>query len=260
MASTIREITIECGLDPRTMTLLPFGGAGPMFATLLAQELGVRRTVVPLHAGNFSAWGMLSADLVRAASVTRILPLGDDTPASVAAILDGLFSELHARRGALSDNGTGAREVVLDVRYRGQEHTLPVTTIYDGGRLRMTAERVREEFEESYRRTFGSDLGDWPLEVVTVRATLRESLPRLQRVGPSSAASPRAARTVQGYSFTTSQWLPFAIVDRTALVVGATVDGPAIIHEATATTYLDTGFWARVDGSGCLFISGPGSR
>lgn len=260
MANAIREITIECGLDPRAMTLLPFGGAGPMFATLLAQELGVRRIVVPLHAGNFSAWGMLGADLVRTASATRILDLADDTPARLTTILDGLFSRLHTRRDGLRGAAASVREVVLDVRYKGQEHTLPVTTTCDDDGLRISARRIRQEFEDGYRRAFGSDLGNWPLEVVTVRATLRESLQRLQSVAPKTVSASRAENAIDGYSFMASRWLPFAVIDRAALTVGATIDGPAIIQEATATTYLDTGFTAQVDGSGCLFINGPGSR
>src|SRR5207302_648458 len=73
MADAIREITVEQGRDPREAVLVAFGGAGPLFATLLADELDIDRVVVPRHAGNFSAWGLLGADVTRERSATRII-------------------------------------------------------------------------------------------------------------------------------------------------------------------------------------------
>ncbi|HUZ83138.1 MAG TPA: hydantoinase/oxoprolinase family protein, partial [Gaiellales bacterium] len=73
MADAIRSITVERGRDPREAAVVAFGGAGPLFGTLLADELNARLLVVPPHAGNFSAWGLLGADLSRTASRTRVL-------------------------------------------------------------------------------------------------------------------------------------------------------------------------------------------
>src|SRR5439155_4366491 len=117
MADTIREITAEQGQDPRQATLMAFGGAGPVFATLLAHELGIGRIVIPPYAGNFSAWGLLGADLTQALARTQILPLSDDGLAVARATLDDLFAQLEPRTGS-------SPEVRFDVRYVGQEHTL----------------------------------------------------------------------------------------------------------------------------------------
>jgi len=77
MANAIREITVEQGQDPRRATLAPFGGAGPLFGTLLARELEIKQIVVPPYAGNFSAWGLLGADLTQSAARTRIMKLAN---------------------------------------------------------------------------------------------------------------------------------------------------------------------------------------
>src|SRR5690606_23677646 len=78
MANAMREISVDQGLDPRDMTLLPFGGAGPLMATLLAGELRMNRIVVPPLAGNFSAWGLLGADMIQSAARTSIIVLSDE--------------------------------------------------------------------------------------------------------------------------------------------------------------------------------------
>ena len=78
MANTIREITIDQGVDPRQATLLAFGGAGPLMACALARELNIGTIVIPPYAGNFSAWGLLGADLTQAAARTRIMKLSDE--------------------------------------------------------------------------------------------------------------------------------------------------------------------------------------
>ena len=94
MAGAIRAVSIEVGEDPRSAALIAYGGAGPLFASLLARELGIRTIVIPNHAGNFSAWGLLEQDVVRSAALTIVSPLDnaglaraqrDDRPAVRAA-------------------------------------------------------------------------------------------------------------------------------------------------------------------------------
>src|SRR5438094_973585 len=97
MADTIREITAEQGQDPRQATLMAFGGAGPVFATLLAHELGIGKILIPPYAGNFSAWGLLGSDLTQAVARTQILPLSDDGLAVARATVEDLFARLDLR-------------------------------------------------------------------------------------------------------------------------------------------------------------------
>ena len=73
--------------------------------------------------------------------------------------------------------------------------------------------------------------------------------------GGGSGGSGSGGGSLEAYSFTAEKKMPFALVDRGTLSVGDTVDGPAIIGEATTTTYLDAGFRATVHKSGCLFIA-----
>ena len=253
MANTIREITIDQGVDPRQATLLAFGGAGPLMACALARELNIGNIVIPPYAGNFSAWGLLGADLTQAAARTKIMKLSDDALAEANDILTDLFATLEERQGPLRDGQSRSREVGLDMRYAGQEHNLTVPMEAPDGVVTASAEAVLDAFTQEYERTFRNTMEE-DAEIVSIRATLRLPLPRRESEYKSVAASDTGGAEVEAYSFTEDKRQPFKIVARESLAVGDTVEGPAIVTEETATTYLDAGFEARLDASGCLFL------
>jgi N-methylhydantoinase A len=252
MANAIREITVEQGQDPRTATLAPFGGAGPLFGTLLARELEIRRIVVPPYAGNFSAWGLLGADLTQSAARTRIMKLGDGVVDEANAIVRALFETLTARASAANGHGATTKEIAADMRYVGQEHTITIPLDSAGGRVVADVAEIRDAFTQEYEKTFGHQM-DEEVEIVSLRATLRTPLPR--RAGEHVATSDEEPLDAVGeaYSFTEERWIPFRILRRAQL--GGTLAGPAIILEETATTYLDAGFEATVHESGSLFVT-----
>jgi N-methylhydantoinase A len=246
MADAIRGITVEQGRDPREAALVAFGGAGPLFATLVADELDVDTVVIPALAGNFSAWGLLGADLAQTASRTRLMRIGDGAVAGVDELADELFAELDsrtAREGLL-------RELHLDVRYVGQEHTLTITAPSSEGRVTVDASALGALFEREYGRTFGHSM-DEEHEIVTVRAIVR--LPRELRRSPRSAEQRPARRTqTEAWSFTRDELTAFDLVSRDSLRPGDTLAGPAVVTETTATTYLDAGWVAELHPSGAL--------
>lgn len=254
MADAIREITVEQGIDPRKLKLLAFGGAGPLMSTLLARDLDITEIVIPLHAGNFSAWGLLGADLTRATARTRIMRLDEASLATANDILEEMYSDLAARAGSSGGGDEWAREVGLDMRYKGQEHTLSINVPGENGRVTITTDQVRDIFTRDYDRTFGNTM-DEPVEIVSIRATVRHALPRRSE-GPSALnGSDGIHQDREAYSFTEKKRMDFRILDRSSMQVGDTLAGPAIINEPTATTYLDAIWDCTVHESGCLFIT-----
>jgi N-methylhydantoinase A len=254
MANAIREITVEQGQDPRDCTLMPFGGAGPLFGTLLAQELDMTEVVIPPVAGNFSAWGLLGADLVRTASRTRIVRLEDGVMDEVNELASRLFARLDER---VVESEVGEREIGLDMRYAGQEHYLTVAAPTTEGRVTSSATMLRELFTRDYDRTFAHTM-DGAIEIVAVRATVRMKLPRRQSGRGAGAAPVEQQRTLDAWSFARGGRTSFRVIERSTIGPDATVVGPAIILEPTATTYLDEGWSARVREAGSLFLSREG--
>jgi N-methylhydantoinase A len=253
MADAIRELMTERGQDPRTAAMMAFGGAGPLFAPLVATELEVPRIVIPPLAGNFSAWGLLGADLVQTAARTFLRTLDDDALAELTGVVEELFTELEGRMPAVSE--VAQREILMDLRYGGQEHGLTVP-VGDDGSIEGPAERVAERFTEAYVKAFTEAL-DVGIEIVTVRGVLRIPLPAPGHAVEEGSTEAAGEQTLPAWSFARGEQLDFQVVERVALG-SEPCEGPALVVEETATTYLDAGSTARVVAGGALEISTDG--
>ncbi|HEX5193315.1 MAG TPA: hydantoinase/oxoprolinase family protein, partial [Solirubrobacteraceae bacterium] len=254
MGDAIRGVTVERGRDPREAALVAFGGAGPLFGTLLAGELGSTCVVVPAYAGNFSAWGLLRAELAQTASRTYLTRLNERGIDAARELARTLFAQLDQE--GYGRNGAGAtRRVQLDMRFVGQEHTLTVDASGDPHVLLADDVVVAERFLDEYERTFGSTI-DEALEIVCVRAVLTVDEHAHGVAAPVFPSTPGAADdTVMAWSFAADRMLEFARTERSALAVGQRLHGPAIITEATTTTYLDAGHALEVHPTGSLIVT-----
>jgi N-methylhydantoinase A len=251
MANEIQSMTVERGVDPRESVLVAFGGAGPLLACLLARELGLSQYLVPNVAGNFSAWGLLGQDLTRAAARTSIHLLDDSGIEAADEVVAALFERL------ADGQDPGASPVLLepaaDLRYVGQEYTLTIRLPFVDGRIDGDAESLRATFAREYEQTFSHVL-DEQVEIVAIRATTRRPLPRTaQERFPSDEASALGERSIEAHSFGLGTRVPFQVVARSALAPESTLTGPAIITEATTTSYVDAGFEVTVHPTGVLF-------
>jgi N-methylhydantoinase A len=256
MAEAVRSITVERGHDPRAAALIMFGGAGGMFGTLVGSELETKTIVIPPYAGNFSAWGLLGQDVVRTASTTAIGPLTEGGLVEANQTFEGLFAELDRRTASMIS--AAVREGHLDMRYVNQDHSLTVPVpIDDEGKVTASAESLATRFADQHETTFGHR-ADAPVEVVAVRATYRTLLPR--RTAPEVSASESAGPPTKlpAYSFERGEVREFAMLARDALGPDDTVEGPAILFEGTATTYVDDGYVVRMHPTGALLIDRRG--
>jgi N-methylhydantoinase A len=259
MAQAIRSVTVEQGRDPRISSLLAYGGAGPMFGTLLARELGIGQVVVPEQAGNFSARSLLGQDLTRSVAVTAVRALDDDSIESANETLRSLYAELADRGGSADGNGNSETTLrpALDIRYAGQEYTLTVHPPSEDGLIGTGSEAVRDQFTRDYERTFGHRM-DEPLEIVSLRAESRAPLGRVDLALPATngdhADAGAEPPTIDAYSFTTGERMPFKVVNRAALPVGTRIPGPMIVLEPTTTTYVDAEFDVEVHPAGPMVL------
>jgi N-methylhydantoinase A len=257
MAQAVRGVSVERGADPRGSAIVAFGGAGPLFGCLLADELGVDQVVVPPNAGNFSAVGLMQADIVRSAARTLVRVLDDATLEEIADTASSLFARLAERDGTgavtrdaaaarEAEDAAAVRELDLDLRYRGQEHTLTVRAEPGDDEAAL-----RERFATAYHRSYGHELTD-PLEVVTVRSTLRVPLRAEHELVPAPSSSHEPGREIRLWSFRRRAFVTTRAVPRAALAGPA--EGPLVVVEPTATTYVDEGFTVETHPSGCLLI------
>lgn len=258
MAHAIRAIFAEVGEDPRGAVLVAFGGAGPLFGTLLARELGVQRVVIPNYAGNFSAWGLLLQDLARSAArtvVTRLDASGLDIAAGVLAQLQGDLAE-RAAQAATNLDADVQYSASLDLRYEGQEYFLTVEIPYEAGAITAGPDHVLDVFRRDYRKRYGHALSS-PVEIVAARLTATTPLPKTNLLAAPPAHQSKDAReprSVEAFSFIEGRRTAFDVVDRGELALKSRRHGPLIVLEETATTYVDVGFEVEVDASGVLVL------
>jgi N-methylhydantoinase A len=254
MADAIRSITVESGRDPRDAAMVAFGGAGPVLATVMAHELDITTIVVPPHAGNLSAWGLLGVDLAQTSSRTRLTRLTRDGLQAARPLVAELIAELDSRS---TPDSRRTIEVHVDMRYVGQEHTLTIVAPSDGAAvLDDDAVALREHFSVEYRRAFGAVL-DEELEIVTYRVIATTPLrdDAGARMAVAASDDDAGGATIDAWSFTKGERTAFPIRPRATLAPGDTLAGPAILTEPTTTTYLDAGHTATVHATGALVIT-----
>ena len=253
MADAIREITIEQGIDPRELKLLAFGGAGPLMSNLIAKELDIKEIIVPPYSGNFSAWGLLGADLLQMNAKTKILRLSDEAINECNNVLDELFNELQKRQKIDFTTTNQIKEIALDMRWMGQEHTISLKLEDErNGKISIDSETLKNKFMEEYERTFGSKL-DTIVEIVSTRASLRVPLPRTSERGIINEEEISIANdSINCYSFTKEEDIKFKIIPRSS--VNSKISGPLIIVESTAITYVDVNYDVVKDSDNNLLI------
>lgn len=249
MADAIRTITIRRGIDPRDFALVAYGGAGPAQAAALAQQLDIKEVIIPVMPGAFSAWGMLQTDVRHDFKMTYYGYWHEIAPVDLAEKFDSL--EENGRDYLRKEGFTDAEisfERFADFRYHGQEYvlTIPVPT----GPVDLNA--VRGSFDAAYERQYGHSSPDAVVEVANLRVA---ALGTLERPAiPDPRASQRTAARGRKVYFDGTEH-ETAIVNRSEIAAGETVEGPAIIEEATATTLLPPDWRAEVIAGGQLLLT-----
>ncbi|MSO76226.1 MAG: hydantoinase/oxoprolinase family protein [Alphaproteobacteria bacterium] len=250
MTGTIKEISIMRGIDPRDFTLFAYGGAGPLHAAFIAEELGIRRVLIPPFPGNFSAFGLLVADARGDYSRTRLIATRDLGPALIEEIVGGLR---HEARQTLADAGFADDamrfEASLDMRFQGQAFELAVP-LTEG---RAGPSEIEAQFRRVYEERYAHAPDD-ASEVVCFRLAAygldaKPALPRQSQTGSLAGARMGKRQVAFAAKFETTE-----IYDRERLPLGQPLRGPALIEEAGTTTVVPPGFTLRADDLGNLVL------
>ncbi len=242
MLIAIEQLLARAGIHASELTLMPFGGAGPMLGALLAETAGVTKMLVPATPGTLCALGAASAAIRRDTMRTVLLPLVQENIEPLNAILGEL--EIEAEAAILDMVGPGRSTVTraADLRYKGQsfEITVPVDT------LRNVAE-LAAAFHEAHERSFGHADHATPIQVVNVRVSSSRPPPDIRL--PQVEAVPHPARP-SGTSrlFSGGAWRDASLFDRKRMTPGATMTGPAIVIQDDTTLLIPQGWTARIDG------------
>ncbi len=253
MAQALRIVSVERGHDPQEFSLIAFGGAGPVHAAALAEELQIPEVIIPPAPGAFSALGLVASDLRRDWSRTLYANLAEVDPARVEAAIAAMEVDAVAMLdAALVPQERRAVIRQADLRYRRQAYELTVPLI--GGRINRSAtDALAEAFHAKHAQTYGHANRAEAVQLVNLRVTALGRLPALtlaQRADPDSARI--RERDVwfaaTGFVATPVHW-------RLGLVPGTLLAGPAIVEALDSTTVVPPGWQARIDEFGCIRLA-----
>jgi N-methylhydantoinase A len=255
MADEVRVFAAKRGVDLSAFTLLPFGGAGAVHAAAVADELGMRRILVPARPGAFSALGLLCTDVVHdyiRSGLRQLAEVNADDAENIFTGLEAKAREELTAEGMDPAQASFSRE--LDLRYTGQGYELrtPLAGLF---KHRLTAESLagaREKFDERHAQIHGHAAKERPVELVSYRVRVRVAVPKYQSKDEKAPATPRplsqATKGKRTIHFDGSTSVDAMLYERDRLDVGAAINGPAIVEQFDATTFIPSGWTARVDG------------
>jgi N-methylhydantoinase A len=258
MAEALKIVSVQRGHDPREFTLAAFGGAGPLHAVALAEELGMAQILCPPIPGAFSALGLVATELKRDYVRTVYTTTAKADPAAIEVA----FAALEREGAAMLDRAgiePGRRRFVraMDARYERQSYELTVplsAPAFDGAVLA----EVAEAFHQRHRQTYGHDNRAEPVQLVSIRLTAVGTIPTL---GLREAPAPAGTDPVKGRReawFRGPGALATAVYDRARMPAGLGIAGPAVIESLESTILVPPAWQAKMTDDGFVRLTRQG--
>jgi N-methylhydantoinase A len=255
MVRAVKAVSTYRGRDPREFTLFAMGGNGPVLATEIARALEMRRVLIPLNPGVFSAYGLLRTPVQHEMARSFLDIVGED-----GGRLDAVYAELEQSLNALlADEGCDPATVRIerhaDLRYLGQAHELTVR-VEAGPDGRTRPDQMRAAFGREHEATYGHSTDDAPVQSVNLRVIGTVELAEGERVNVAAAldASPAEARTRPVWFGASGTPHPTPILRRSDLT-SAPRPGPMIVEEYDTTCVVPPDWSATLDPHGNILLT-----
>lgn len=250
-ASSVKEMMLEKGLDPRDFAMLGFGGCGPLLGPMLFQELDMAELVVPPLPSVFSAWGMMASDLSFAESASVMLPVSENTVNDVRAIAETLQARsLAALRERIGSDINPETAFSARLRFVGQEHTLSVSWSPN-----EDAKTLFARFSDAHKARFGHTFtSEAEITALMVKLVIPARKPEVD-AGLSAHAPGDAEAPHRMFDAHTGQMADCKRLRRDMLEPGKTYDGPLLIIDEGSSLGVRGNQRARVDEYGMISIT-----
>jgi N-methylhydantoinase A len=257
MSHAVKAVTTERGLDAGSFLMVVYGGAGPLHASAIAREIGIKNVLIPFAPGYFSAYGMLFSDLRYDYVRSCFRKLEDMSFDEIESLYTSMEEE---GRAAIASSAIRPDAIVIeraaDMRYVGQEHAvtveLPAQFFSDRDRA-----AIKRRFDEVHAIRYGTSAPKEPADLVSLRATVLGTMrkpPRHTVTEGKAEPPPESVRAKKDVFFRGHGFVKAPVFKREALRSGNRVSGPALIEEHASTTVVQPGDELTVDGLGNLQI------
>jgi len=259
-ANMVRGISVNStqkGYDLREFSLLAFGGAGPLHAVELAEDLGMTRVIIPPYCSVFSAFGAVASNVRH----DYVQTVAWSEAALEAAQAEQVFAALEARARALLEQEKVPEERIrlrrsADIRYEGQSYELTIPLRSSGPLKDGDLRQMILDFHARHQRIYAYSDHEESVEVISLRLAAEGLVPELRLRSsdqvPSGPPTPKSQRPIH---FPGSGFLESYVYEREDLVPGHAMLGPCLIEEKTSTTVIPAGWQARIDPHGNIVVS-----
>jgi len=256
MLNALKLISVRKGYNPEDFTLVAFGGGGPMHAAELAKDLGVKKIVIPYAASVFSAWGMVMSDARKDYIQTYLTNLENLDFTRV----NNKWKELKEKsikefEGSNLGHLSLKYEKHIDLRYKGQEHTVKMK-IKDSEWDDKFIEEIKENFNHLHEFTYSFKLDNTEIELVNMHLTAIGKVEDIiiPKISMKPIVLENALKEVREVYFENSGWQETRVYNRDLLNEGHEINGPAIIEEKTSSTLILKDQIASIDNYGNIII------
>ncbi|MBG0764383.1 MAG: hydantoinase/oxoprolinase family protein [Tissierellales bacterium] len=253
MAGIIRQITVRKGIDPREFAIVAFGGAGPMHAVEIAEELGVNTIIVPEMPGTYSAWGMHQCDIRQDSVRTYRSNLDNMDINNIKSLykeMEKEVSEILVKQN-IEKNKIQYKKTI-DMRYVGQDYTLNVD-FTDDEITNSSIDNLKKAYNEFHQQIYGHHNPSGEIETVNIRLAGIGLIDRIERVKAEEKETQVNPYKVNKVVFNKKKY-ETGIYQRDHLEPGTVIHGPAIIEELSSTTVVPPEYGVKVDGYNNIII------
>ncbi len=257
-SNLIRLISIRRGFDPREFTLIAHGGAGPMMAPFIAEDLAIPKIIVPaIPSGVFNAWSMIGLDIRHELVQTTITPIEES--AEFLELANSIFKDLESKiKAAFESENIKANTVEIqryvDVKYEGQAHTIKIP--WPPGELGVDAlKEVKKNFHEAHSREFGFSLPGSKLEIVNFHVVGLHRIERPTIKKQINYGSLKAAQIGKRKLYNGVHEVLIPIYKKEKLPTNVAIEGPCVIEGDTSTIIVTESFKASPDEYGNIIMT-----
>lgn len=257
MERAISVNSTEKGFDVREFALLPFGGAGPLHAVELAEDLAMKKVIVPPYAGTLSAVGLLVANTRYDYASTVAQSEEELTAEELLTVLQEI--EARGRAQLRAQNVQDEKIEIIwsaDLRYEGQSYEINTPVVRKDSFTKADVEEIVNRFHDLHYRIYAYGSVDEKVEFINLRVAAIGKVPEVSLVhtGAGDGDAEVARKGTRSVHFPSTGFIDAAIYDRALLSPGHVVSGPALIEEVASTTVITPGLKGSVDEYGSIIV------
>ncbi|EON72587.1 hydantoinase/oxoprolinase family protein [Lysinibacillus sphaericus] len=257
MLNALKLISIRKGYDPAEFTMVAFGGGGPLHAIHLAQELGMKKVIIPYGSSVFSALGMMMTEYRQDYIQTNLLNFHKDHLAEIQRNMKEVMQKAYAEAPLSTEHYHF--EMNYDLRYKGQEHAVKLNS--SNGRLdEAELQRLTADFHIKHQQEFSFELPQTPIELVNLHLTIygKDEAVQFKELDFSHIDGTTCMKLTRQLYVKHTGWVDVNVYDQQKLVPGYVIQGPAIVENSSSTVVINDKQSIKMDKYGNLIVEMEG--